>query len=272
MSNPTPALRHSRIIAVANQKGGVGKTTTCVNLAAALVEQGKRVLCIDNDPQGNLTSYLTRHKVEDGGTPSTKSTADELYLMKRPPSREDAITDFIRPYAAGFDFIAADRELSGVEYYLYAKPDRELVLKRNLAWAREAYDFIIIDNPPSINLLTLNALSCADEVLVPLQTEFFSLEGVGKIRETIDMVRDRWNPTLRIGGLLPTIVDSRKRLSTEVLQTLEDHYPNTIFKTRIRDNTKLAESSGHGKTIFNYAPSSPGAEDYRSLADEILSR
>lgn len=263
-------MRTTRIIAIANQKGGVGKTTTCVNLAAALVEQGKKVLLLDNDPQANLTSYLEGSR--DKAEVESKSTIDELYLMKRPPSYDDIKDRFLRSYQVMFDYIAADKELSGVEYYLYARSDREKILSNNLTWARGEYDFILIDNPPSINLLTLNALTAASEVLIPVQTEFFSLEGIVKMQDSIKLVRDRWNPNLKIGGILPTQVDGRKKLATEVLELLTQSFPQEVFSTKIRDNSKLAESSGHGKTILKYAPSSPGADDYRSLADEVLTR
>lgn len=259
-------MRTTRIISIANQKGGVGKTTTCVNLAAALVEQGKKVLLIDNDPQANLTSYL---KLQNDETYADKATCDELYLSKRPPSLDDAKDRFLHRYQVGLDYIAADKELTGVEYYLYTRSDRERTFKKNLAWAIGEYDFVIIDNPPSLNLLTINALTAATDVLIPVQTEFFSLEGILKMQESIGLVRERWNPELRIMGILPTQVDSRRRLTGEVLELLGRHFPSDLLKSRIRDNTKLAESSGHGKTIFKYAPSSPGAEDYRGLAEEL---
>jgi chromosome partitioning protein len=261
-------MRTTRIISIANQKGGVGKTTTCVNLAAALVEQGKKVLLLDNDPQANLTSYLQAEEAGGAG----KSTVDELYLAKRPPSSDEARERFVRSYQISLDYIAADKELSGVEYYLYTRSDREKALKNNLAWATGEYDFIMIDNPPSLNLLTINALTAASEVLIPVQAEFFSLEGIAKIQESIEMVRGRFNPTLRIAGILPTLVDGRKRLTSEVLEILSQHFPRELLTSRIRDNSKLAESSGHGKTIFKYAPSSIGAEDYRSLASEVSAR
>lgn len=259
----------TRIVAIANQKGGVGKTTTCVNLAAALVEQGLKVLLIDNDPQANLTSYLARQTTD---SEKTTSLIDELYLAKRAPSFDDAKDRFLRTYQVGLDYIAADKDLAGVEYYLYTRAEREKILKTNLSWAMGKYHFILIDNPPSLNLLTLNALTAASGVLIPVQTEFFSLEGIVKMQDSIQMVRERWNPQLKIAGILPTQVDGRKKLTEEVLGLLGDHFPKDMLTSRIRDNSKLAESSGHGKTIFRYAPSSAGAEDYRSLADEVLSR
>jgi chromosome partitioning protein len=261
-------MRTTRIVSVANQKGGVGKTTTCVNLAAALVEQGKKVLLIDNDPQANLSSYLRKESV----SALERATIDELYLAKRPPSLQDAKDKFLRDYQISFDYIAADKELAGVEYYLYSRSDRELVLKKNLAWAMGEYDFIFIDNPPSLNLLTINALTTANEVLIPVQTEFFSLEGIAKMQESITLVKSRWNPDLKIVGIIATQVDNRKRLTDEVLGKLAEHFPSELLSSRIRDNSKLAESSGHGKTIFKYAPTSHGADDYRALADEVSAR
>ena len=260
----------TRILAVANQKGGVGNTTTCVNLAAALVEQGRKILLIDNDPQANLTSYLEGRRTDSPG--AGKAACDELYLAKRPPSLNDAKDKFIRSYQVSFDYVAADKDLAGVEYYLYTRADREKILRQNLAWAMGEYDFILIDNPPSLNLLTLNALTAAQGVLIPVQTEFFSLEGIVKMQESIKLVRERWNPELKIAGILPTQVDGRKRLTSEVLGLLGETFPSDLLASRIRDNSKLAESSGHGKTIFKYAPSSSGAEDYRSLAEEVSAR
>lgn len=258
-------MRKTKIISIANQKGGVGKTTTCVNLAAALVEQGRKVLLIDNDPQANLTSYLKL----DSAPQNEKSTLDELYLSKRSPSIDDAKDRFIRSYQFMLDYIGADKDLAGVEYFLYTRADREKTLKNNLAWAIGEYDFILIDNPPSLNLLTLNALTAASDVLIPVQTEFFSLEGVVKMQDSIQHVRERWNPELKIMGILPTQVDTRKKLTAEVLGLLGQSFPNELLTCKIRENSKLAESTGYGKTIFKYASTSPGAEDYRSLADFV---
>ncbi|MGE4232213.1 MAG: ParA family protein [Bacteriovoracia bacterium] len=257
----------TQILAIANQKGGVGKTTTCVNLAAALVEAGKKVLLVDNDPQANLTSYISRLTEK-----SDKSTTDELYLCKKTPNLRDAKDKFIQFYQVGLDFIATDKELASVEHYLFSRNDREFVLRNNLQWALGEYDYVFIDNPPSINLLTINALVAADRVLMPVQAEFFSLEGVFKMQETIEMVQTRWNSKLKVQGILPTQVDSRKKLTGEVIGLLSQNFPKSVFDTKIRENSKIAESSGHGKTIFNYAPGSAGAEDYRSLAEEILSK
>jgi chromosome partitioning protein len=266
-------MRSTRIVAVANQKGGVGKTTTCVNLAAAFVEQGKKVLLIDNDPQANLTSYLKgTPKPSASDTQDDRATLDELYLSKRAISYEMAKERFLRSYQISFDYIAADKELAGVEYYLYSRPDRERTLSNNLSWANGNYDFVIIDNPPSVNLLTLNALTAASEVVIPVQTEFFSLEGIVKMQETIQLVKERFNPKLKISGILPTQVDARKKLTSEVLALLKESFPTSLFAARIRENSKLAESTGHGSTIFNYAPTSAGAEDYRQLADEVLAQ
>lgn len=260
--------RVTRVIALANQKGGVGKTTTCVNLGAAFLERGFKVLLVDNDPQGNMSSYLAREK---GGAPvQEKSTLDELYLSKRAPEKVEAKDRFVDSIQVGFDLIRSDAALMGVEHYLYSRPHPEGVLKKNLEWASGEYDFVLIDNPPSMGLLTMNALVAAHEVLVPLQAEFFSLEGVAKMKEAIGLVRERWNNGLVIAGVVPTIVDQRKKLTLEVIAKLREYFPQELLKARIRDNSKLSESSGRGVSIFQYAPSSSGAQDYRDLATELV--
>lgn len=259
-------MKKTIVLSVANQKGGVGKTTTCVNLGAALVEEGKKVLLLDNDPQANLSSYLSIGKTN---LPE-RATLDELYLSKRPPSLSQIKEQFLQSYQVSFDYIGADKSLAGVEHYLFSKPDREQVLKKHLEPLMGEYDFILIDNPPSLNLLALNALCASWGVLVPVQTEFFSLEGIAKMQETIKWVQERWNPSLKIAGILPTQVDSRKKLTGEVLALLERNFPKELLNSKIRENSKLSESTGHGKTIFKYAATSAGAQDYRALAEEIL--
>ncbi len=262
---PGPA----KIITVANQKGGVGKTTTVMNLGVALVREGKRVLLLDGDPQANLTSYLG---ITPGVPPfETVHTLDEVYLAKRPlDSRGKHL--FITKTTSGVDLIASDKALSGVEYYLFTRSDREYVLSRFLANIQNDYDFIIIDTPPSLNLLTLNALCASDYVLIPVQPEFFSLEGIVKIRESIEDVRVRWNPKISIIGVLPTQLSNRRKLTQEVVQALRDELGEKVFKTSIHDNAAVAESSGHAQSVLEYDRSSRGAQDYHAAAKELLQR
>jgi chromosome partitioning protein len=256
-------------LTVANQKGGVGKTTTTMNLGAALARSGKRVLLIDSDPQANLTSYLG---VSPGSPPhESLLTLESVYLSKRPFDRA-ALDQLIARTESGPDLIPADRALSGVEYYLFSRADRELVLARFLKLLEDRYDFALIDTPPSLNLLTLNALCASGSVLIPVQTEFFSLEGIVKIRAAIDDVRARWNPGLTIAGVLPTQVAARRKLTQEVLETLRAELGVTLFNAMIRENAAVAESSGHARSVFDYARSSPGAQDYRAAADELVGR
>lgn len=257
------------IITVANQKGGVGKTTSTMNLGVALAKAGKRVLLIDGDPQANLTSYL-------GVTPGIPPfegvrTLDEVYLAKRPV---DGATRslFIAQTVSGVDLVAADKALSGVEYYLFSRPEKEMVLAAFLAGLRADYDFIFIDTPPSINLLTLNALCASDRVLIPVQPEFFSLEGIVKIREAIADVKARWNSELEILGLLPTQVSHRRKLTDEVLNALRSEFGEQLFSTLIHDNAAVAESSGHARSVIDYDRSSKGAKDYRAAATELAQR
>lgn len=257
------------IITVANQKGGVGKTTTVMNLGCALHELGKRVLVIDSDPQGNLTSYLG---VSPGSEefPQTR-TLDEIYLSKRPID-DDAKRSWITRTQAGVDLIAADEALAGVEYYLFSRSDRELVLEKFLSNLKRSYDFVLIDTPPSLNLLTINALCASDGVLIPVQPEFFSLEGIVKIRRSIDQISERWNPGLRISGVLATQVSTRRKLTREVLQVLQDELGSVLFDTQIHENASIAESSGHARSVLHYGRTSRGAKDYRSAAKELMNK
>ncbi len=253
-------MKSARIIAIANQKGGVGKTTTAMNLGHALARQGYQVLLVDSDPQGNLTRYL--------GTTSD-SLLDELYLSKKRPTRE-ALFPFLRRCSETLHLLGCDSNLAGVEYFLFSREEREGVLSRWLDLLRDEFDYILIDTPPSLNLLTLNALVAADDVLVPVQPEFFSLEGLSKLRSTVEGVRARWNPRIQIGGIVVTQSQQRRKLTSEVVASLGREFGPALFRTQIRDNAAITESSGHSKSIFEYAPRSNGAEDYLALADEFL--
>lgn len=255
-------MGQARIITVANQKGGVGKTTTVMNLGSSLVREGHRVLLIDSDAQANLTSYL-------GVEP--RRTLDELYLSKR-PLEGSLVAEFIHKTEAGLDLIPSDTALNGVEYYLFSKAQRETILSRALAPVRGDYDFILIDTPPSLNLLTLNALTASDGVVIPVQPEFFSLEGIVKIRDSIAEIRERWNPALRISGILVTQVNSRRKLTEEVLAMLRGEFEELVFATMIHENSAVAESSGHARSVQDYAPASKGALDYRAFGKEFLKR
>jgi chromosome partitioning protein len=257
------------IITIANQKGGVGKTTTTMNLGVALARAGKRVLLIDGDPQANLTSYLG---VTPGHEPfESLRTLDEVYLAKRAID-DSAKSIFIAKTRSGVDLIASDRALSGVEYYLFTRADKEMVLSQFLAGVRRDYDFILMDTPPSLNLLTLNALCASDYVLVPVQPEFFSLEGIVKIRESIADVRARWNSKLDIIGVLPTQVSNRRKLTGEVVNALRSELAGTIFESFIHDNSAVTESSGHAQSVIEYDRSSRGSKDYLAAAEELLAR
>lgn len=259
----------ARIVTIANQKGGVGKTTTTMNLGVALAREGRRVLLIDSDPQANLTSYLG---VTPGKAPfEALRTLDELYLSKRIADGRNREL-FVARTASGVDLVASEATLSGVEYYLINRTDRELILSQFLEGLREDYDFILIDTPPSLNLLTLNALCAADHVLVPVQPEFFSLEGIVKIRKSIEDVKKRWNSRLSIIGVLATQITARRKLTQEVIDALKSELGPVFFESMIHDNAAVTESSGHAQSVIEYDRSSRGAKDYTAAAQELLKR
>ncbi|MBL7715696.1 MAG: ParA family protein [Bdellovibrionales bacterium] len=258
-----------KIIVIANQKGGVGKTTTTMNLAAGLKLAGKKVLVIDSDPQANLTSYLG---VEPGSEayPGLR-TLDEMYLSKRDLETHEKKA-FIAKTQSGLDLIPSDGALSGVEYYLFSRSDKEGLLQEFLWDLAPEYDFVLIDTPPAMNLITLNAMVAADEVLIPVQPEFFGLEGISKLKASIDDVRRRWNPRLKILGILPSLVSGRRKLTSEVLSVLSAEFGNLVFETQIHDNASVTESTGHGQSVFEYDRKSKGANDFQKAADEVIRR
>ncbi|MFK8100973.1 MAG: ParA family protein [Saprospiraceae bacterium] len=245
-----------KIISLLNHKGGVGKTTSAINIGAGLVELGKKVLLIDLDPQANLTLSL--------GIPRQRST---IYEALRGES--ELMPYQVRP---GFDVVTSSLDLSGAEMELINEAGREYILRELFDAVIEEYDYIIIDCPPSLGLLTLNALTSSDYVYIPLQTEFLALQGLAKIKQIIDKVRFRLNKKLIIGGVIATMYDARKVLNRDVVETIHKYFGEKVFKTKIRDNVALAEAPAQRKDIIAYSRSSNGAKDYLSLCHEILER
>ncbi len=251
----------SRVIAIINQKGGSGKTTTAVNLGACLARLRKTVLLIDLDPQANSTIHLglKPHEVE-------MSIYD---IMMDEKSFSDIVlgTEIENLYIA-----PANINLSGVEIELAGIVGREMVLKDAVEEIRNDYDYILIDCPPSLGLLTVNALTMAKELIIPVQTEFFALEGMGKLFQTVEIVKKRLNRDLKITGIVPTMFDTRTNMSREVTEKIKEYFGDRVYKTIIRKNVRLAEASSHGKPIVLYDPHSTGAQDYEALSKEVDSR
>ena len=255
---PTP---ETRIVAIVNQKGGVGKTTTAINLGAALAELGRQVVLIDLDPQGNSTSGL--------GFDVRRQRLTVYQLL----SGEAVIDDVALPTSvAGLHLVPSDLALAGAEIELATQPEREFRLRRALGELHGGFGHVIIDCPPSLGLLTLNALAAANEVLVPMQCEFFALEGLGNLVYTLALVRERLNPELRLGGILMTQFDARTAVAWEVVDQVRRAYPAEIFATLIPRNVRLSEAPSHGRPITVYDPSCKGAIAYRELAKEVLAR
>lgn len=248
-----------RIIAVANQKGGVGKTTTATNLSACLAEKGKKVLAVDIDPQGNMTSGLGVDKNE------VENTVYEMILD------ECTIQECIQENVLeNLSLIPSNVNLAGAEIELIGVENKEFILKESIDQMKDAYDFIIIDCPPSLNTLTVNAMTTADTVLVPIQCEFFALEGLSQLIHTINLVRERLNPSLDIEGVVFTMYDARTNLSLQVVENVKENLNQTIYKSIIPRNVRLAEAPSHGKPITLYDSKSAGAEAYRELANEVI--
>ena len=250
-----------KIIAIANQKGGVGKTTTSINLAASLGVLEKKVLLIDADPQANATSGL--------GINVDTVELGTYQLLEHSNTAKEAIITTDTP---NLDIIPSHIDLVAIEIELVDKDEREYMLKKALAEVKNDYDYIIIDCAPSLGLLTLNALTAADAVIIPIQCEYFALEGLGKLLNTIKSVQKIHNPELDIEGLLLTMYDSRLRLSNQVVEEVQKHFNNMVFQTIIQRNVRLSEAPSYGENIIKYDASSKGATNYLSLAKEIINK
>jgi chromosome partitioning protein len=250
-----------KIIAIANQKGGVGKTTTSVNLAASLGVLEKKVLLIDADPQANATSGL--------GVDVESVEIGSYQLIEHSCSAEECI---IKTNAPNVDIIPAHIDLVAIEIELVDKDEREYMLRKAIQHLKNSYDYIIIDCAPSLGLLTLNALTAADSVMIPIQCEYFALEGLGKLLNTIKSVQKIHNKALDIEGMLLTMYDSRLRLSNQVVEEVQKHFSDMVFETIIQRNVRLGEAPSFGESIINYDVSSKGASNYLSLAEEIIKK
>ncbi len=259
------------IIGVVNQKGGGGKTTTSANLGAALAQKGKKILLVDMDAQANLTAHLgviSREVAEESieADPSLPeySTYDVLKGTK-------SVKEVVVKRSDNLDLLPSSILLSAADLELGGLVGRELLLKRALTSVKNDYDIIIIDCPPALGLLSLNALAAVEKVIIPVQSEYLALHGVRQLLDTIDRVREIYNQELVVGGALISLHDNRKRLARVVADHVREYFGDLVFKTVIRDNVALAEAPASGKTIFEYAPKSSGAEDYMALAEEVIS-
>lgn len=250
-----------KIIAIANQKGGVGKTTTTINLAASLASEGKRTLIIDADPQANATSGY-------GIDPSSMTSSIYECLADNYPVDGSQVPTCVK----GLDLVGSRIDLAGAEIELIDKPDRERVLARLLAPVKDKYDYILIDCSPSLGLITVNALTAADSVIIPVQAEYFALEGISKLLNTIRIIKSRLNPSLQIEGFLLTMYDSRLRLANQIYDELKGHFANLVFDTVIPRNIRLSEAPSHGLPALLYDGESRGATSHILLAKEIISK
>ena len=250
-----------RVLVITNQKGGVGKTTTSINLAASLVTAGRRVLLVDLDPQGNATMGSGIDKR------GLKATVYQVLLGELPLS---AVR--LRSQSGGFDVIPANRELAGAEIEMVGLPQREMRLKTALDEIRDQYDFVLIDCPPALNLLTVNGLCAANAVVIPMQCEYYALEGLSDLVQTIKKVRVSLNPGLEIEGLLRTMYDPRNMLAQQVSDQLQQHFGDKVYRTVIPRNIRLAEAPSHGLPVLNFDRQSKGALAYLALAGEMLGK
>lgn len=250
-----------KVIAISNQKGGVGKTTTCINLSASLAILGKKVLLIDFDPQGNTTSGL-------GLTPGSCKRNIYQSLIVGDPLKDQIYSTEI----GKLKLVPANIDLTGAEVELVSVIARELKLKNIISQIKDYFDFILIDSPPSLGLLTVNSLAAADSVLVPLQCEYYAMEGMSQLLVTINLIKDSLNPGLEIEGILPTMYDIRNNISRQVIDELKVHFEGSVFKSIIPRNVRLCEAPSFGKPVFLYDRTSKGAISYLKLAKEIIQK
>ncbi len=249
----------SIIIAIANQKGGVGKTTTNVNLSACLATAGKKVLTIDIDPQGNTTSGLGVDK---------KSVEKSIYdVLINGVEMEQSI---IPTKVTNLDIIPSNIQLAGAEIEMVSMLSREHILKRSIESIRDLYDFILIDCPPSLGLITINALTASDKILVPIQCEYYALEGLSQLMNTVKLVRNYLNPSLEVEGVVLTMFDARTNLSIQVVEEVKKYFRSKVYRTIIPRNVRLGEAPSHGLPIIMYDPKCTGAEAYMDLAEEVI--
>ena len=250
-----------KVIAFANQKGGVGKTTSVINCGAGLAEQGQRVLVIDMDPQAHLTA---------GQGVSPYKLDVTIYDVLRGEAKAADVIIELEAAAGALHLLPASIGLASAESDLLSQPGREYLLKEALQGIKDRYDYILIDCPPSLGILTVNAFTAADEIIIPLQTEYFALHGTRQLMQIIDKVKQRLNPGLHLAGVLITMLDSRNNIHSEIVESIGKKFDNAVFKTIIRRNIALVESPSFGQDIFKYKPASTGAKDYRSFVAELL--
>ena len=248
-----------RIIAIANQKGGVGKTTTAINISACLAEKGQKVLAIDMDPQGNMTSGLGVDKDE------AEKTIYDMIIGQA--GIEEVIQ---KDVMENLDILPTNIDLSAAEIELIGVENKEFIVQKEVHKIRDRYDFVVIDCPPSLSMLTINAMTTADSVLVPIQCEYYALEGLSQLIHTVELVKERLNPVLEIEGVVFTMYDARTNLSLQVVENVKDNLEQNIYKTIIPRNIRLAEAPSYGMPINKYDPKSEGAESYMRLADEVI--
>ena len=248
-----------RIIAIANQKGGVGKTTTAINLSACLAEKGQKVLAIDMDPQGNMNSGLGVDKDE------AEKTIYDMIIGQA--GIEEVIQ---KDVMENLDILPTNIDLSAAEIELIGVENKEFIVQKEVHKIRDRYDFVVIDCPPSLSMLTINAMTTADSVLVPIQCEYYALEGLSQLIHTVELVKERLNPVLEIEGVVFTMYDARTNLSLQVVENVKDNLEQNIYKTIIPRNIRLAEAPSYGMPINKYDPKSAGAESYMRLADEVI--